>query len=238
MHGQPVLLQERHDAVLVLTLHRPEVRNALDARLRAELTEAVAAADNDREIGAIVLTGTDPVFCAGVDLKELADPAIAGTIGPRSEPFLTSQTPLIGAINGAAYTGGLELALACHFLIAATTATFADTHLRFGLTPGWGGTVLLPEAVGSRRARQLLTSTLPISAQTAHDWGLVNEVVSPEALLPRALEVARACAAADRGASRHLGALFNEAARTRDHEGWRIESTYFLGDSLQADGDD
>jgi len=237
MVGQPVLLHEQSAGILILTLNRPAARNALNADLRAALQEAIVAADADPNVRAIILTGTDPAFCAGVDLTELSDPASAGTIGPLNQPFLRSTTPLIGAINGPAYTGGLELALSCHFLLASDHATFADTHARFGLTPGWGATVLLTEAVGTRRARQMLTSTQPISATTAMAWGLVNEVVAHAALMERAQEVAEACAAVDYRATTTLGAIFNDQARNRDRDGWRIESTFFRGDSLQADTD-
>ena len=139
------------DAVATVTLNRPQARNALSAALRQELRATIARLDDDDTVRAIVLTGADPAFCAGVDLRELSAPGPHPAVGPLAEPFITSRTPLIGAINGAAYTGGLELALACHLLVASERASFADTHARIGFTPGWGLTVLLTEAIGSRR---------------------------------------------------------------------------------------
>jgi enoyl-CoA hydratase len=232
MSGQQVdvLLSGCSEGVLTLTLNRPQSRNALSAQLRSALTTAVAEANEDSTVGVIILTGTDPAFCAGVDLHELRDASVdPSTIGPRQSPFLTSVKPLIGAINGPAYTGGLELALACHILIASDRATFADTHARFGLTPGWGLTVLLTEAVGPRRAREMALTGQPISAQTALDTGLVSAVIPHEQLLDRARDLAVSCATSDRTAVAALGRIFNEQAQSRQEKQWAIETDNFRG---------
>ncbi len=100
------------------------------------------------------------------------------------------QKPIIGAINGVAITGGLEIALNCDFLIASNEASFIDTHARVGIHPGWGVTQLLQQAIGQRRAKQMSFTCQPISVQTAYEWGLVNEIVSSEQLINRALEIA------------------------------------------------
>lgn len=230
MVGQPLLISELEQGVLTLRLNRPDVRNALSAALRADLQHSVAQAQENPNVRVIVLTGTDPAFCAGIDLAELRDASIDATsIGPRTTPFLTSQKPLIGAINGATYTGGLELALSCHFLIASEKALFADTHARFGLTPGWGLTVLLTEAIGSRRARQMAITSDPISARTALAWGLVNEVIAHDQLLDRAKQIAMACIANDARAVGTLGHIFNDQQHQRTEAAWAIESQRFLG---------
>ena len=149
----PDVLCEQRDGVAVVTLNRPDRRNALSAALLAELRATVARLDASPDVRAIVLTGADPAFCAGLDLTELGEPGSA-LGGAGSGPVLPPlSTVLIGAVNGAAVSGGLELALACDFLIASEHARFADTHARVGIMPGWGLSYALPEAVGLRRAR-------------------------------------------------------------------------------------
>jgi enoyl-CoA hydratase len=199
--------------IAVVTLNRPEARNALSPELAAALPKAVNDLDNDDGVSCIVLTGADPAFCAGFDLRELA--TRTETPGTAPEPaFVTAlpphRTPVIGAINGAAVTGGLEIALACDFLIASDQARFADTHARVGVLPGWGLTVLLPEAIGIRRARYMSVSATFISATTACEWGLVNEVVPHDHLLDRARSVAAEIAALDRSVVREVNALYAE----------------------------
>ncbi|CAB4850716.1 unannotated protein [freshwater metagenome] len=223
------------DAVATVTLNRPQARNALSAALRQELRATIARLDDDDTVRAIVLTGADPAFCAGVDLRELSAPGPHPAVGPLAEPFITSRTPLIGAINGAAYTGGLELALACHLLVASERASFADTHARIGFTPGWGLTVLLTEAIGSRRAREMTLSCQPIDAQTALQWGLVNRVVPHEDLLRETAALASAIAANDAAAVRRLTGLFNDQAAARDLTSWQLEAKAFMGSELPTD---
>lgn len=222
------ILVERTGRVAAVTLNRPLVRNALSRDLRRDLRSALSELDSDEGVGAIVLTGAGPAFSAGVDTRELGAEA-AAEIGPLTAPFLSSATPLIGAINGPAYTGGLELALACHFLIASERATFADTHTRLGLMPGWGLTVLLSEAVGARRAREMSLTSSPVDAQTALEWGLVNHVVAHEDLLPFALGMAEQIGAHDPGAVRRISRLYDAQAATRDAAAWQLEAASFVG---------
>ena len=134
-----------------------------------------------------MLTGADPAFCAGLDLGELSSTGINSGSGGGSEnaparsgargPFPRLTKPLIGAINGVAVTGGFELALNCDFLIASEHAKFGDTHTRVGVMPGWGLTVLLPQAIGVRRAREMSFTGNFMSADEALERGLVNHVV-------------------------------------------------------------
>ena len=223
------LLCEVTDGVALLTLNRPEVRNALSTSLRSELKAAVQRLDEDDHVRAIVLTGADPAFCSGVDLRELTSPHAADDIGPLKAPLITSGTPLIGAINGAAYTGGLELVLACHFVIASERAIFADTHARLGAVSGWGLTVLLAEAVGTRRAREMILSSQPVDAQLAQQWGLVNRVVPHERLLVEALATAAAVVANDAKAVRRLSELMDDQATTARAAAWRLETGAWMG---------
>ncbi len=189
----PVVRVEVDDGVGVVTMNRPEARNALNRELRARVPEALRELDRRDDVRALVLTGADPAFCAGLDLRELSDasPPSGGPEGSSALPFADLGKPLIGAVNGAAVTGGLEYALCCDFLIASERARFADTHARVNVMPGWGMTVLLPQAVGVRRAKQMSFSGNFIDAQTALTWGLVNRVVPHAELLSVATELAR-----------------------------------------------
>src|SRR3954454_8744366 len=178
-----VVLYEEADRVATVTLNRPEARNALSRQLQREIRELVSRASDDDEVDVVILTGADPAFCAGVDLKELGsggNDMRAAVSGDRSQPGPLPRIakPIIGAINGVAITGGFELALNCDFLVASDRARFADTHARVGVMPGWGLTVLLPQAIGVRRAREMSFTGNFLSAEEAFHLGLVNHVVS------------------------------------------------------------
>jgi enoyl-CoA hydratase len=212
------------DQVAVVTLNRPERRNAISGRLLAALRAALAEMDSRADVRAVVLTGADPAFCAGLDLAELGEPdgPLSGAGIGAVFPELT--TPVVGAINGPAVTGGLELALACDFLVASDRARFADTHARVGVMPGWGLTVALPEAVGLRRAREMSATGNFISATTAMAWGLINHVVPHEELLGFARRLGADIASADPGAVREILATYHEGARVTAAEAALIEA--------------
>ena len=166
-----------------LTLNRPQSRNALSAALRRRFFAALREAEADDAVDVVILTGADPVFCAGLDLKELGDTTELPDISPKWPPM---SKPVIGAINGAAVTGGLELALYCDILIASEQARFADTHARVGLLPTWGLSVRLPQKVGVGMARRMSLTGDYLSAADALRAGLVTEVVPHDELLPTA----------------------------------------------------
>jgi enoyl-CoA hydratase len=216
----------------IVTLDRPEARNALTGSMIRGLADALAVFDADDAVRAIVLTGRDPAFCAGLDLADLAatfegamadDNSAAGT---RRGLLPSSRTPRIGAVNGAAVTGGLELALGCDFLIASERATFADTHARVGVMPGGGMTIRLPQAVGAARARQMSMTGNFIDAATACSWGLVNEVVEHAALLERAVELAGAIADADAGTIAELRTMYDQLSHRGDEEAFAEEARW------------
>lgn len=183
----PVLLIDTTDRVRTLTLNRPQSRNALSAALRTAFYGALRDAEVDDDVDVVILTGADPVFCAGLDLKELGDTTDLPDISPKW-PDMTK--PVIGAINGAAVTGGLELALYCDVLIASEKARFADTHARVGLLPTWGLSVRLPQKVGIGMARRMSLTGDYVSAEDALRAGLVTEVVAHDDLLPTARSIA------------------------------------------------
>ena len=217
------------DAVATITLNRPEVRNAINTSMRKGLWAAIDRAEADDDVAVTILTGTDPAFCAGLDLRELgsrpAEPVEDPSVGSRGSvrPFPDHAKPLIGAVNGPAITGGFELALNCDFLIASERAVFADTHARVGVMPGWGLSVLLADAVGVRRAREISLSGNFVSASEALTWGLVNRVVPHSELLETVGRLAADIAGNDpRGVSRML-ATYREQEDTALADGWRIE---------------
>jgi len=194
----------RHDDhILLVTLNRPEVSNALNTRMGLDLLELFETFSIDLAgLRAVIVTGSgDKAFCAGGDLKERNGMTDAGwqsqhLIFERMvRAMLGCPIPLIAAVNGAAYGGGCEIAAAADFVYAATHARFALTEVTLGIMPGTGGTQNLARAVGERRAKELILSGLPFSAAEAEAWGLVNRVVEPAGLLEATLTIARRIAA-------------------------------------------
>jgi enoyl-CoA hydratase len=204
-----VTAERPEPGVLLLTLNRPDKRNALSAALLTELGARWAAGLADSATRAVVLTGTDPAFSAGVDLDGIA----AGTAFPEEvvRQLQASPVPVIGAINGPAITGGLELALSCDFRIGSERARFADTHARMGVTPGWGMTARLPQAVGPAWARQISLTGAFVDAETALRIGLINELVPHERLTDRAVELAALIARTVPKAAGRIRDLYNVA---------------------------
>ncbi|HEY3810744.1 MAG TPA: enoyl-CoA hydratase [Acidimicrobiales bacterium] len=238
MSTTPVILSDFAEGVATITLNRPEARNALNSELLAAMPQALIAADGDERVRAIVLTGADPAFCAGLDLKELGStganlgagewPAGGAGAGAGAErttraPWPVITKPVIGAINGPAVTGGLEVALQCDFLVASERARFADTHARVGVVPGWGLTVLLPQAIGLRRAKEMSLTGNFVDAAEAHALGLVGHVVPHHELLPTAVRLARDIASNDPDGVAALLASYKETALTTAAEGLLIE---------------
>ncbi len=198
MSGTEPVETQVADGIWTITLNRPERRNAIDARLQASLVAALAAFDADADARVAVLTGADPAFCAGMDLRELGTGRLDFSDNPTyADALRRCRKPVIGAINGAAVAGGFEIALGCDFLLASDRAWFADTHAKVGVLPGGGLTVHLTEAVGVRLARRLSLTGEFVDAERALRVGLVTEVVPHADLLPRATAVAAEVAARD-----------------------------------------
>ncbi|MGV0686802.1 enoyl-CoA hydratase [Mycolicibacterium thermoresistibile] len=194
MTSDRVVSRTDHGPVRLLTMNRPESRNALSRNLIRELYTAFEEADQDASVRAMVLTGADPAFCAGVDLKEAQRDGMTYFDEFRTHDCITKpaelRTPIIAAVNGPTFTGGLEMALGCDFLIASDRAVFADTHARVGILPGGGMTARLPQVVGAAMARRMSMTGEVIDAARAERLGLVTEVVEHDRLLDRALELA------------------------------------------------
>jgi enoyl-CoA hydratase len=219
-----VLLIETADRIRTLTLNRPHVRNALSMELRDRLFPALRDADADDGVDVVILTGTDPAFCAGVDLKEIAG-GLQGSSGiPDLSPAWPPMSkPVIGAINGVAVTGGFEIALCCDILIASENARFADTHARVGLLPSWGMSVRLPQAVGRGLAHRMSLTGDYLGASDALRVGLVTEVVLHDELLDTARSVAASIVGNNRAAVRALLASYHRIDDAQTQASFRIE---------------
>jgi enoyl-CoA hydratase len=222
-----VVLYEVSERIATITLNRPEARNALSTDVMRVLPQRLREADADDGVDVVILTGTDPAFCAGVDLRELATGEGLIRAGrdvvdrDQRGPFPRISKPLIGAINGVAITGGFELALNCDFLVASNLAKFGDTHSRVGIMPGWGLTVLLSAAIGVRRAREMSFTGNFMAADDALQCGLVNHVVAHAELLPFTRRLALDIIGNDQAGVREIRATY--AAITADESGWEIE---------------
>lgn len=218
---------EAADGVAVVTMHRPEARNAINPAMRRALRTSVAQLNADDNVSVIVLTGSDPAFSAGLDLKLLgSEPSsmLSGVTTGSVPPFGPCTKPLIGAVNGVAITGGFELALNCDFLIASEHARFADTHARVGVMPGWGLTALLADAVGRSRAREISLTGNFVTADEALRWGLVNRVVPHDQLMSTALQLAADIAGNDQVGVRRMLATYAAQQDEALAAMWALES--------------
>jgi enoyl-CoA hydratase len=233
--GSEILLIDTADRVRTLTLNRPESRNALSTALRTKFFASLRAAEADDAVDVVIVTGADPVFCAGLDLKELGNTTDLPDISPKWPPM---SKPVIGAINGAAVTGGLELALYCDVLIASEQARFADTHARVGLLPTWGLSVRLPQKVGVGMARRMSLTGDYLSATDALRAGLVTEVVPHEQLMTAARAVAAAIVGNNQKAVRALLGSYHRIDEDVTGSGLWLEAEAARAWMRSATGDD
>lgn len=246
MTTDSVVLVDVSDGIATITLNRPAARNALNRAVRRRLPAVIAELEADDSVDVLILTGADPAFSAGIDLKEFGagdvggdelrsgagsdapEPRDVGDMGGRTKdgqlPWRGALPPrtklLIGAVNGVAVTGGLELALACDFLIASERARFADTHARVGVMPGWGLTVLLPQLVGVARAREMSVTGNFVDAALAYDWGLVNHVVPHDDLLAFTRQLAADCRTVDQLAVRRMLSTYDTNSLGTTAQAW------------------
>ena len=235
MPSDDILLLETSDRVRTITLNRPESRNARSSALRKQVFAALSDAESDDGVDVVIFTGADPVFCAGLDLKELGNTTELPDISPKWPPM---SKPVIGAINGAAVTGGLELALYCDVLIASDRARFADTHARVGLLPTWGLSVRLPQKVGIGMARRMSLTGDYLSAEDALRAGLVTQVVPHEDLLPTARAVAASIVGNNQKAVRALLDSYHRIDAEQTSAGLWLEAESARQWMRSATGDD
>jgi enoyl-CoA hydratase len=228
--ADPVLLAEKSEGILTLTLNRPAAMNALSRELRSALVQAFMGLANDDDTDVVILTGAGRAFCAGLDLRELgsetstaAGVADAVAAADLIDTLARCDRPIIGAVNGVAVTGGFELALACDVLVASTDARFADTHARVGIMPSWGLSQKLSRLIGIGRAKELSLTGNYCSAEQASAWGLVNRVVAPSDLLPTCRALAQDMLSCDRQVLRAYKRVIDDGYATTFGEGLRTE---------------
>ncbi|GAA2409619.1 crotonase/enoyl-CoA hydratase family protein [Actinomadura vinacea] len=233
------LLIDDHGHVRVFTINRPRSLNALTTGLARRFRTALATADADPSVRAIVITGSgDRAFCAGGDLKEIAARADPSAPAPRAVTVLVRDrvaTPVVAAVNGLAFGGGLELALACDLVVSGEHARFALPEVKRGILASGGGLVRLPGIVGPRRALQLLLTGEPVDAATALEWGMVNMVVRPGKVLTQAVELASDIAANAPLAVRASKAMVHASARLPEPEAWKANEA--AHDEIARTGD-
>ena len=232
----------REGPVTVITIERPQVRNAVDPATAARLFEAFAEAERDEDCLTLVLTGAGEHFCAGFDLKVAANPSSeyppppspqAGPMGPsrllsdreESAPGISLSKPLIAAVEGYAVAGGLELALLADMRVASETAVFGVFCRRWGVPLIDGGTLRLPRIIGQGRALDMILTGRAVEAPEAHSWGLANRLVAQGQARAAALELAREIA---RFPQRCL-----RADRASAYAGWSRE----LDEALRSEGE-
>jgi enoyl-CoA hydratase len=230
-----LVLVDVADRVATVTLNRPDARNALNSELLRALPQAMRAVGDDDAVAVVVLTGADPAFCAGLDLKELGSSGGNLTTGGPTSGGGWNRTfwapidkPVVGAVNGPAVTGGLEVALQCDFLVASERAAFGDTHAKVGVIPGGGMSILLPQRIGFPKAVQMSLTGRFLDAGEALRWGLVTHVVGHDELLPFTRQLAADIATANRDAVRTILDEYRSHALVTAQEAWDDETERFL----------
>jgi enoyl-CoA hydratase/carnithine racemase len=244
-HGDPAVRLDVEPGIATLTLNRPRSLNALSHEVMSALAQRLDELAGLPQVRVVLLTGTGRAFSAGGDLIEFEQALQQG--GAQLIELLRFNqqviqrledlpVPLIGAVNGLAVAGGLELLLCCDLLVAADGARLGDGHARYGIVPAGGATVRLLERLAPANAARLFYTAELVDADTALRWGLLNEVVKPEHLQPRSLALAREIAARSPQALRHVKALTHPAARTeRRAQRLRDELDHFAAHLLGTD---
>tara|TARA_B110000259_G_scaffold120325_1_gene136774 strand:- start:472 stop:1242 length:771 start_codon:yes stop_codon:yes gene_type:complete len=237
------LLLQREDGYAVLTLNRPDARNALSPQLLLDLCDAFRLLQDESDIYSVILTGAGTAFCAGLDLKAMAeDESGLGVYAIHAQHDITAamtafDRPIIVGVNGVAATGGFELALMGDILLAASGARFADTHCRVGLAPGWGLSQKLARIIGPSRAREAHFTGNVISAQQAEAWGLVSRVVAPEDLLDACRQVATDIASCVPETVKVYKKMVNEGLQTDLAAGLAMERSVMTDVNQRVSGD-
>jgi enoyl-CoA hydratase len=191
-----VLLEKPADGVAVVRLNRPEVRNALNLNVRELLAKHFFDLGNDADTRCIILTGSDKVFAAGADIRDMVDRTPIEVMGRRDlwKPIASCPKPVIAAVNGYALGGGCELAMHADIIVAGEGASFGQPEVRVGIMPGAGGTQRLTRAVGKFRAMRMLMTGEPVAARDALAMGLVSDVVADAEVFETALRIAKTIA--------------------------------------------
>lgn len=239
------LTLERRDGVATLTLNRPTAANSLDIPLARDLMHAAIECDDDPGVRAVVLTGAGKMFCAGGDLRSFADagPAIASRLKELTvylhaaiSRLTRMNAPVVAAVNGMAAGAGFSLAIAADLVVASDTAGFVMAYTQAGLVPDGSSTFFLPRRIGDRRTRELMLTNRRLSAAEALDWGLVNQVVPADELLPAATKLAATLAAGPTRAFGAVKSLLNETFEHGLEAQMELEARAIAGASIGPDG--
>ncbi len=195
----PLLVEYPADAIVVLRLNRPQVRNALNLEIRVRLADEVTRHAADEKIRCLIVTGSDTIFAAGADIGQMAEAGpveiMARNLQKYWRTIMDCPKPVIAAIEGFALGGGLELALCADIIVAGEAARLGLPEVKVGILPGGGGTQKLARLIGSKRAMLLLLTGRMFSAAEALSMGVVSDVAPTGQALARALEIAREIAA-------------------------------------------
>ncbi|WP_420750427.1 enoyl-CoA hydratase [Rhodococcus sp. O3] len=233
------ILLDRKGRVGLITLNRPKALNALNSQLMREVVAAVEELDADREIGAIVITGSEKAFAAGADIKEMAPKTYSEAYGEDFfsdwDKISSARTPIIAAVSGYALGGGCELAMLCDFIIAADTAKFGQPEIKLGVIPGIGGSQRLTRAVGKAKAMDMCLTGRNMDAEEAERAGLVSRIVPAAELLDVALETATTIASMSLSAAIMAKEAVNRAFETTLAEGVKFERRLFHSTFATAD---
>lgn len=226
------VIAERNAGVGLLRLNRPEVLNALDSELMAELVALIEAFDADDSVGCIVITGSEQVFAAGADISEMQaidhEEALRGDLfGRHWQRLRECRKPLIAAVAGYALGGGCELAMSCDLIFAADNARFGQPEVKIGTLPAVGGTQRLPRAIGKAKAMDLCLTGRYMDAREAEQSGLVARVYPAATLLAETLATAEAIAAQSRPVVAMIKESINRAYETSLAEGLLFERRAF-----------
>ena len=225
------VIVETHGRVGLIRLNRPQALNALSSPLIADLGAALEAFENDPNIGAVVLTGSEKAFAAGADIKEMQDKSFADVylddFISKWEGLTKLRKPVIAAVAGFALGGGCEVAMMCDFILAADNAKFGQPEIKLGVIPGVGGTQRLTRFVGKSKAMEMILTGRMMDAAEAERSGLVSRVVPAASLIEEALKVAAAIAALSSPAVYAAKESVNRAYETTLAEGVRFERRIF-----------
>jgi enoyl-CoA hydratase len=221
------ILTEVYGRVGLITLNRPKVMNALNAKLLQEVMEALEAFDKDDNIGAMVLTGNEKAFAAGADIKEMADKSADEMMQSNTLAIFgrirAIRKPVIAAVSGHALGGGCELAMSCDMIVASETARFGQPEINIGVIPGAGGTQRLTRTLGKALAMEMILNNRTLNALEAYHHGLVNHVIPVNDYLNEALKLGEEIAARAPEAVRVAKRMINESYER------------FLGESLEEE---
>ncbi|QIE57456.1 enoyl-CoA hydratase [Pikeienuella piscinae] len=227
------VLVERKGRVATLRINRPEALNALNSAVLAEMLEKAAALDADREIGCLIVTGSEKAFAAGADIKEMNeksnmdmfyDDFFAGWDG-----FAKLRTPKIAAVAGYALGGGCELAMMCDFIIAADSAKFGQPEIKLGVIPGMGGSQRLARSIGKAKAMDMVLTGRMMDAAEAERCGLVSRIVAADALMDEAMKAAEIIAGYSKPSTMVAKEAVDRAFETSLAEGLHYERRVFFG---------